>query len=81
MFEEEIEYVEKNEEDPENEIEPEDEERLNLLTHSLASAVLSLFVSIMNKQQPLKYRSFLTNLIKSSTFLMEVDGFKRSYRK
>ena len=57
------------------------EERSKLLQSSLASAVLSLFISLLNKQNPLKYKSFLVVLIKISTFLMENDGFRRSYRK
>jgi len=57
------------------------EEKNKLLTPSLASATLSLFISLLNKPNAIKYRVFLTALIKTSTFLMSIDTFRRSYRK
>jgi hypothetical protein len=52
-----------------------------MLTSSLASAVLSLFVSLLNKPSPIKYKSFLVVLIKTSSHLMANDNYRRSYRK
>jgi hypothetical protein len=49
IFEEEIEFIEKNEDDPSENLESVDEDKVKLLTPVLASSVLSLFVSIMNK--------------------------------
>jgi len=57
------------------------EERIKMLSSQLASAILSLFVSLMNKQSALKYKSFLTVLIKCSSFLMDNENFRRSFRK
>lgn len=47
----------------------------------MASAVLSLFMSLLNKQNPIKYKSFLAVLIKISSHLMTNENYKRSYRK
>eukprot|EP00347_Sterkiella_histriomuscorum_P018804 403344113 len=52
-----------------------------LLSATYASAVLSLFVSLLNKQSPIKYKQFLVILIKASSHLMVNENFKRSYRK
>ena len=59
----------------------EKEMRSKLLSSNLASAILSLFVSLLNKQNPLKYKSFLIILVKCSSFLMINENFRRSYRK
>ena len=59
----------------------EKEYRNKILSSNLASAILSLFVSLLNKQNPLKYKSFLIILVKCSSFLMVNENFRRSYRK
>ena len=51
------------------------------MSPNLASAILSLFISLLNKETPLKYKSFLVVLIKFSSFLMSNDNYRRSYRK
>jgi hypothetical protein len=51
------------------------------LSSNLASAVLSLFISLLNKENPIKYKSFLIVLIKFSSYLMINDNYRRSYRK
>ena len=57
------------------------ERRNAILTTNLASAIISLFVSLINKENPVKYKSFLLLLVNLSTLLMYNDSFRRCYRK
>lgn len=54
----------------------------DLLSPTLASAVLSLLLSILSKEDPGKYKNFICILVELSSFFMQADrSYQRSYRK
>ncbi len=70
------------EEDEEEGKEDQTHNKESLLTPGLASAVLSLLLSILGKEDPGKYKSFIGVLVELSSFFMQADrSYQRSYRK